>query len=200
MLDTACARVAINLSSPPKQISALTTQCQQCDAEIHQLDREMRIGLRTDGGRRDEVYAQYEAAQAELQALDAAWHQQQTLVQEIIALRQALLTEAEGQQDEDDAANDDLLPQADTVPEETTAAAERLASLSTELDALHRTQLLVSPMWIRNRLPPLSLNGLAYRSTACRRMRCRLSPTCHSGWGRRLKVRIWQLSTCINTC
>ncbi|MDM2962668.1 type VI secretion system ATPase TssH [Citrobacter sp. CK202] len=145
VLDTACARVAINLSSPPKQISALTTQCQQCDAEIHQLDREMRIGLRTDGGRRDEVYVQYEAAQAELQALDAAWHQQQTLVQEIIALRQALLTEAEGQQDEDDAANDDLLPQADTVPEETTAAAERLASLSTELDALHRTQLLVSP-------------------------------------------------------
>ncbi|HEJ0179354.1 TPA: type VI secretion system ATPase TssH [Citrobacter koseri] len=145
VLDTACARVAINLSSPPKQISALTTQCQQCDAEIHQLDREMRIGLRTDDGRRDEVYAQYEAAQAELQELDAAWHQQQTLVQEIIALRQALLTEAEGQQDEDDAANDDLLPQADTVPEETTAAAERLASLSTGLDALHRTQLLVSP-------------------------------------------------------
>ncbi|VFS10164.1 type VI secretion ATPase, ClpV1 family [Salmonella enterica subsp. houtenae] len=25
VLDTACARVAINLSSPPKQISALTT-------------------------------------------------------------------------------------------------------------------------------------------------------------------------------
>lgn len=52
VLDTACARVAINLSSPPKQISALTTQCQQCDAEIHQLDREMRIGLRTDDGTR----------------------------------------------------------------------------------------------------------------------------------------------------
>lgn len=124
MLDTACARVAINLSSPPKQISALTTLSHQCEAEIRQLEREMRIGLRTDGGRRDEVYAQYEAAQAELQALDVAWHQQQMLVQEIIALRQALLTEAEVQ-DEDDAANDDAPSQADTVPEEKTAAAER---------------------------------------------------------------------------
>ncbi|ECE7566684.1 TPA: type VI secretion system ATPase TssH [Salmonella enterica] len=131
VLDTACARVAINLSSPPKQISALTTLCQQCEAEIRQLEREIRIGLRSDGGRCDEVHAQYETAQAELQALDAAWHQQQTLVQEIIALRQTLLTEAEAQ--------------ADTVPEETTAVAERLASLSAELDKLYHTQLLVSP-------------------------------------------------------
>ncbi|EPF2243876.1 type VI secretion system ATPase TssH [Citrobacter werkmanii] len=144
VLDTACARVAINLSSPPKQISALTTLCQQCEAEIRQLEREIRIGLRPDGGRCDEVHAQYETAQAELQALDAAWHQQQTLVQEIIALRQTLLTEAEAQ-DENDAANDDVLPQADTAPEETTAAAERLAVLSAELDTLHHTQLLVSP-------------------------------------------------------
>lgn len=131
VLDTACARVAINLSSPPKQISALTTQCQQCEVEIRQLEREIRIGLRPDGGRRDEVHAQYETAQAELQALDAAWLQQQTLVQEIIALRQTLLTEAEAQDN--------------TVPEETTSAAERLASLSAELDTLHHTQLLVSP-------------------------------------------------------
>ncbi|WP_333498810.1 type VI secretion system ATPase TssH [Kluyvera sp. CHPC 1.2972] len=144
VLDTACARVAINLSSPPKQISALTTQCQQCEAEIRQLEREMRIGLRTDGGRRDEAYTQYEAAQAELQALDAAWHQQQMLVQEIIVLRQALLTEADVQ-DEDDAGNDDSPSQADTVPEDKTAAAERLASLSAELEVLHHTQLLVSP-------------------------------------------------------
>ncbi|TKV11733.1 type VI secretion system ATPase TssH [Citrobacter sp. wls619] len=144
VLDTACARVAINLSSPPKQISALTTLCRQCEAEIRQLEREIRIGLRPDGGRCDEVHAQYETAQTELQALDAAWHQQQTLVQEIIALRQTLLTKAEAQ-DEDDAANDDMLPQADTVSVETTVTVEHLAALSAELDTLHHTQLLVSP-------------------------------------------------------
>ncbi|HAV7858991.1 TPA: type VI secretion system ATPase TssH [Salmonella enterica] len=144
VLDTACARVAINLSSPPKQISALTTLCRQYDAEIRQLEREIRIGLRTDTGRLDEVHAQYETARVELQTLDATWHQQQTLVQEIIALRQVLLAEAEVQ-DEDGAANDDMLSQVDTAPQEKTAVAEHLASLSAELDALHHTQLLVSP-------------------------------------------------------
>ena len=48
---TACARVAINLSSPPKQISALTTLSHQQEAEIRQLERELRIGLRTDTSR-----------------------------------------------------------------------------------------------------------------------------------------------------
>ncbi len=129
VLDTACARVAINLSSPPKQISALTTQCRQCETEIRQLEREIRIGLRTDTGRLDEVHAQYETAQLELQALNDAWQHQQALVQEIIALRKGLLENAE------------------TVAKETQpgiSPAARLAQLTTELDSLHNTRLLVS--------------------------------------------------------
>lgn len=39
VLDTACARVAINLSSPPKQISALATLSQQQETEIRQQAR-----------------------------------------------------------------------------------------------------------------------------------------------------------------
>lgn len=134
VLDTACARVAINLSSPPKQISALTTQCHQCEAEIRQLEREIRIGLRTDIARRDEIHVQYETAQEALRTLEDLWHQQQTLVQEIITLRQQLLAEEE---------NEDAL--SVDVAEEALSSAERLAQLTTELDALHNTQLLVSP-------------------------------------------------------
>ncbi|WP_248890981.1 type VI secretion system ATPase TssH [Citrobacter freundii] len=130
VLDTACARVAINLSSPPKQISALTTLCRQYEAEIGQLEREIRIGLRTDSTRLDEIHAQYETTQAELQALDEAWRQQQTLVQEIIALRKGLQEETETDTPE---AESEVSP------------AERLAQLSAELDALHNAQLLVSP-------------------------------------------------------
>ena len=128
VLDTACARVAINLSSPPKQISALTTQSHQYEAEIRQLEREMRIGLRTDTARLDEVQAQYQSAQTELQALEAAWRRQQTLVQEIIALRKGLLEEAQA-----------------TDVSSGRSPAERLAALTAELDTLHLTQLLVSP-------------------------------------------------------
>ncbi|MGG2079880.1 type VI secretion system ATPase TssH [Lelliottia nimipressuralis] len=123
VLDTTCARVAINLSSPPKKISALTTLCHQCEAEIRQLEREIRIGLRIETARRDEVQAQYENAQQALRTLEDAWHQQQALVQEIIALRQQLLT----------------------TEEQTPSHAERLKRLTAELDALHNDQLLVSP-------------------------------------------------------
>ena len=67
VLDTACARVAINLSSPPKQISALTTLSHQQEAEIRQLERELRIGLRTATSRMTEVLVQYDET---LTALD----------------------------------------------------------------------------------------------------------------------------------
>ncbi|EAS1760438.1 type VI secretion system ATPase TssH [Salmonella enterica] len=156
VLDTACARVAINLSSPPKQISALTTQCRQCEAEIRQLEREMRIGLRTDTARLDEVHAQYENAQAELLTLDAAWRQQQTLVQEIIALRKELLEETETTIETDplaivdtdivaeESTDEDSLPQSEE-PGSSLSLAERLSQLTVELDALHNAQLLVSP-------------------------------------------------------
>lgn len=133
VLDTACARVAINLSSPPKQISALTTLSHQQEAEIRQLERELRIGLRTDTSRMTEVLVQYDETLTALDELEAAWQQQQTLVQEIIALRQALLDQAENT----DAAVEEIT--------EPVSPAQRLAQLTAELDTLHNDQLLVSP-------------------------------------------------------
>lgn len=161
VLDTACARVAINLSSPPRQISALTTLRQQCEAEIRQLEREIRIGLRWDTSRLNEVLAQYDETLSELDALEAAWRQQQTLVQEIIALRKGLLDETETAHNDEIAISEERTqpegePVTETAETETVAAdeagqepeispAERLAQLTAELDALHHTQLLVSP-------------------------------------------------------
>ena len=149
VLDTACARVAINFSSPPKKISALTTLCHQCKAEIRQLEREICIGLRTDRGRLNEVSAQHDAAYAELQTLEEAWRKQQALVQEIIALRQMLLAEeasTDGVQNNqkegtETAAKDD----ASSITAPDSCPVDRLAWLTAELDALHDTQLLVSP-------------------------------------------------------
>ncbi|MDD9750936.1 type VI secretion system ATPase TssH [Escherichia albertii] len=164
VLDTACARVAINLSSPPKRISALTTLSHQQEAEIRQLKRELRIGLRTDTSRMTGVLEQYDETLTALDELEAAWHQQQALVREIIALRQQLLGVAE-----DDAASlSDADVVEDTPPEseqnntsaapadeagcaqpeetaETVSPVQRLAQLTAQLDTLHNDQLLVSP-------------------------------------------------------
>ncbi|MGU6746405.1 type VI secretion system ATPase TssH [Salmonella enterica subsp. houtenae serovar 6,7:z4,z24:-] len=156
VLDTACARVAINLSSPPKQISALTTLSHQCEAEMRQLEREIRIGLRTDTSRLTDVIAQYDETLTALDELSAAWQQQQALVQEIIALRKGLLEEPEippAEENTSDAENSgDITPQDETETsgqegetEPQLSPAERLSQLTAELDALHDTQLLVSP-------------------------------------------------------
>ncbi|ECD2674867.1 type VI secretion system ATPase TssH [Salmonella enterica subsp. enterica] len=152
VLDTACARVAINLSSPPRQISALTTLRQQCEAEIRQLEREIRIGLRSDTSRLNEVLVQYDETLTELDALEAAWRQQQTLVQEIIALRKGLLDETDATGNDETAmpeteavGSDDESVTAPPEAEPEMSPAARLAQLTAELDALHHTQLLVSP-------------------------------------------------------
>ncbi|EJL3596720.1 type VI secretion system ATPase TssH [Salmonella enterica] len=152
VLDTACARVAINLSSPPKQISALTTLRHQCEAEIRQLEREIRIGLRSDTSRLTEVIVQYDETLTELDALEAAWRQQQTLVQEIIALRKGLLDKTDATGNDETAApeteaagSDDESVTAPPEAEPEMSPAARLAQLTAELDALHHTQLLVSP-------------------------------------------------------
>ncbi|EAR0927074.1 type VI secretion system ATPase TssH [Salmonella enterica] len=152
VLDTACARVAINLSSPPKQISALTTLRQQCEAEMRQLEREIRIGLRSDTSRLNEVLAQYDETLTELDALEAAWRQQQALVQEIIALRKGLLDETDATGNDETATpeteavgSDDGSVTAPPEAEPEISPAARLAQLTAELDALHHTQLLVSP-------------------------------------------------------
>ena len=157
VLDTACARVAINLSSPPKQISALTTLSHQQEAEIRQLERELRIGLRTDTSRMTEVLVQYDETLTALDELEAAWHQQQTLVREIIALRQLLLgvtedtdavvdTPPESEQDNTGTAPAD--DAGSTQPEETAetvSPVQQLVQLTAELDGLHNDRLLVSP-------------------------------------------------------
>lgn len=140
VLDTACARVAINLSSPPRQLSALATQRLQYEAEIHQLERETRIGLRTDTSRLNELCVKYDEILTELQEVEKAWRQQQTLVQKIIALRKALLNPDDLQNHDANEVGED--PASDSPhPNPVAQLQERMA----ELDALHQTQLLVSP-------------------------------------------------------
>lgn len=165
VLDTACARVAINLSSPPKQISALTTLRHQCETEMRQLEREIRIGLRSDTSRLTELIVRYDETLTELDELEAAWHQQQAVVQEIIALRRGLLDESKAIDEEDIAApkavaaDDIAVPVNEPSSDESVAVdeplarqmeheippAKRLAQLTAELKTLHDTQLLVSP-------------------------------------------------------
>ncbi|NDJ57424.1 type VI secretion system ATPase TssH [Enterobacteriaceae bacterium 4M9] len=124
VLDTACARVAINLTSPPRQVSALTTEQYQLNQEIEQLEREQRIGLPGKAEYLAGLHVRRTSLSETLASLEADWSQQQKLVSNIIMLRGELLAQ-EGQSDVEKI--------------------RQLADDTEQLEALQKDKALVSP-------------------------------------------------------
>ncbi|MCE9942729.1 type VI secretion system ATPase TssH [Aeromonas rivipollensis] len=138
VLDTACARVAINLTTPPRAVSHLQNALRQRELEIRQLERQSLIGLGDNAERLAELQAAQQACRESLAEQEAQWQQQQGLVHQIVELRAALLAD---QQDEMLAR--EALDLAD-APLDLQAAAEMLAGLERELAALQQGEVLVS--------------------------------------------------------
>lgn len=128
VLDTAGARAAINLSSPPKKLSLLKTELHQIGMETDVLQREQQLGLNDHSIRLDALAEQAEAINEQVEELQMAWETQQAIVSQIVALRAQLL---EGY--EQLAINDSLVLK------------EQLKQLNEQLNELHEQHLLVSP-------------------------------------------------------
>lgn len=92
VLDTACARVSINLTSPPRQLSQLENELYQYQEEITLLERENKIGLNDHNQRLSELKQLIEMTQSELEKIHNQWHQQQSIVHRLIELRAELLS------------------------------------------------------------------------------------------------------------
>ncbi|MFM5869715.1 type VI secretion system ATPase TssH [Aeromonas veronii] len=138
VLDTACARVAINLTTPPHAVSHLQNELRQRELEIRQLERQSLIGLGDNDERLIELKAAQQTCRDTLREQEAQWQQQQGLVHRIVELRAALLAD---QQDEMLAR--EALDLAD-APLDPQAAAEQLAGLERELAELQQGEVLVS--------------------------------------------------------
>ncbi|KER05116.1 type VI secretion system ATPase TssH [Photorhabdus temperata] len=143
VLDTACARVAINLTAPPRQISALKNQLHQQKMESDVLAREQRMGLNQHTDRLDELQQQQQETTEKLTELEASWQQQQQLVQQIIELRRQLLTDETTDETEEGASS------AEVTTEELIA---KLAELNQQLEQLQQQQTLVSPHVNKNQI------------------------------------------------
>ena len=138
VLDTACARVAINLTTPPRAVSHLQNELRQRELEIRQLERQSLIGLGDNVERLAELQAAQQRCRETLREQESQWQQQQGLVHQIVELRAALLAD---QQDE--LLTREALDLAD-APLDPQAAAEALAGLERELAALQQGAVLVS--------------------------------------------------------
>ncbi|WP_421201322.1 type VI secretion system ATPase TssH [Aeromonas enteropelogenes] len=133
VLDTACARVAINLTTPPRAVSHLQNELRQRELEIHQLERQSLIGLGDNEERLVELQAEQQRCRDALRDQESRWQQQQALVHQIVDLRAALLADEQGE----------ALDLAD-APLDPQAAAEMLAGLEYELSTLQQGEVLVS--------------------------------------------------------
>ncbi|MEL3921703.1 type VI secretion system ATPase TssH [Aeromonas enteropelogenes] len=133
VLDTACARVAINLTTPPRAVSHLQNELRQRELEIRQLERQSLIGLGDNEERLVELQAEQQRCRDALRDQESRWQQQQALVHQIVELRAALLADEQGE----------ALDLAD-APLDPQAAAEMLAGFEYELSTLQQGEVLVS--------------------------------------------------------
>lgn len=154
VLDTACARVSINLTSPPRQVSQLQNLLYQYQEEIALLERENRVGLGNHDQRLVELKQQMETTQENLAQIHTQWHQQQTIVNRLIELRASLLSPVEIASDSEsqvkkistNETNSDEQTNAiiDDIKSEESVLDE-LNQLNNELIILQKDGVLVSP-------------------------------------------------------
>ncbi|HEJ9660480.1 TPA: type VI secretion system ATPase TssH [Proteus mirabilis] len=145
VLDTACARAAINLSSPPKALSSLKTELHQINMETDVLQREHYLGLDDHSERLEALASQASAIEQQATDLQQAWEQQKELVSQIITLRAMLLnnaTENDKVESDESNENNEIPTQAPCSSEE---LKQQLQQLDKQLAQLHDTHLLVSP-------------------------------------------------------
>ena len=139
VLDTACARVSINLTSPPKLISELSNNRHKIEMEIALLDRELLLGLSQNKDRLSELKKELKKIDKTETKLRKDWLKQQEIVRQIIELRHSLLEKGSSNSEinKEDKNN--------SLSSEENKQIAKLTSLSRELEKLQKTQVLVSP-------------------------------------------------------
>src|SRR5690554_4988392 len=103
VLDTACARLAQALDTPPRKLSHLKSEQLAARREHEQLERERVLGRRPDAARETELDARLARLEEEVTRLEAAWCDQRECVDAILALQRQLL----GAGSSDDAPAED---------------------------------------------------------------------------------------------
>ncbi|MDO5622922.1 MAG: type VI secretion system ATPase TssH [Paracoccus sp. (in: a-proteobacteria)] len=93
LLDTACARVAVSLSSIPARISDLNAQIAALEAEIAAQEAEADLGA-SDAARLDELNERLTGVRSNLADLERAYADEKALVDQILALRLRLAEQA----------------------------------------------------------------------------------------------------------
>lgn len=134
VLDTACARIAINLSTPPRRISGIESRYHQRQLEIKMIHRQQQLGLSIDEARLTVLIETEKAEQAECESLYQAWQQQKILVTDIIDTRRQVLS-----------LKSESIESVDLQGLSADELRNRLVDLYTQLDQIPHDELLIYP-------------------------------------------------------
>ncbi|WP_109079367.1 type VI secretion system ATPase TssH [Aggregatibacter kilianii] len=153
VLDTACARVAINLTSPPKLVAELENEQHQLKMEMDLLERELKLGLSSNESRLSQLRNNFDVNALKLDNVRQSWQKQQSIVKSIIELRSKLLEDKEREIEDfeqDEKYTPDQVPEvgvenADTSSQIDLDEIEELKVLTQELEMLQQEEVLVSP-------------------------------------------------------
>ncbi|WP_081697555.1 type VI secretion system ATPase TssH [Marinobacter sp. ES-1] len=139
VLDTACARVSLNLSTPPRRLSHVRSELHQLAMEQDLLSREHTLGLNVDIEREQELEQCIADLTAESEALEHSWNDQRELVARLVEIREQLLAgDVEGE-----TADDAAVEMAESDHEERPDLKSEAAAIEQELAELQADEPLV---------------------------------------------------------
>nr|WP_167392923.1 type VI secretion system ATPase TssH [Marinobacter shengliensis] len=139
VMDTACARVSLNLSTPPRRLSHVRSELHQLAMEQDLLSREHTLGQSVDAEREQELEQRIADLTAEAEALEQSWNDQRDLVARLVGIREQLLlgdVEAE-------TAADAAVELAESDHEERPDLKSEAAAIEQELAELQADEPLV---------------------------------------------------------
>ena len=141
VLDTACARVSLNLTTPPRRLSHVRSELHQLGMEQEMIGREHTLGQSVDSERETELAERMTALQAEAEELEQSWNDQRDLVARLVDIREQLLADNQQEDGESDEARAET-DEADLTEERPDLRSEA-AAIEQELEKLQQDEPLV---------------------------------------------------------
>lgn len=139
VLDTACARVSLNLSTPPRRLSHVRSELHQLAMEQELLSREHTLGQNVDAEREQALEQKIADLTAESEALEQSWNDQRELVARLVEIREQLLAGDVERETADDVA----VELAESDHEERPDLKSEAAAIEQELAELQADEPLV---------------------------------------------------------
>lgn len=119
VLDTACARVRLNLSTPPRRLSQVQSERHQLNLELDLVQREKQLGQSVDQDREAEMTLSLTRLSEEAESLEQRWKSQRALVEQLIDVRQKLLADELRKEDASESEEfPDLRSEAGAIEQE----------------------------------------------------------------------------------